>query len=68
MDTATALRQLADRQAITDLIYRDCRSVDRLDIPPGHSIWHEDGYAGYGEGAAGVRAATDVSRAPCPAQ
>jgi hypothetical protein len=38
----------ADRQAITDLIYRYCRSVDRLDIPLGHSIWHEDAMADYG--------------------
>lgn len=37
-----------DRQAITDLIYRYCRSVDRLDIELGHSIWHEDGIADYG--------------------
>jgi hypothetical protein len=42
-------REIADRQAITDLIYRYCRSVDRLDIPLGHSIWHEDGQADYGE-------------------
>jgi hypothetical protein len=39
---------LADRQHITDLIYRYCRSVDRLDIPLGHTIWHEDGTADYG--------------------
>jgi hypothetical protein len=38
----------ADRQAITDLIYRYCRSVDRLDIPLGHSIWHEGATADYG--------------------
>jgi hypothetical protein len=43
------LQALADRQAITELIYRYCRSVDRLDIPLGHSIWHEDGIADYGE-------------------
>lgn len=42
------LQQIADRQAITDLIYRYCRSVDRLDIPLGHSIWHDDGQADYG--------------------
>jgi hypothetical protein len=39
---------LADRQAITDLIYRYCRSVDRLDVPLGHSVWHDDGVADYG--------------------
>lgn len=43
------IQSLADRQAITGLIYRYCRSVDRLDIPLGHSIWHDDGYADYGE-------------------
>jgi hypothetical protein len=42
------LQTLIDRQAITDLIYRYCRSVDRLDIPLGHSVWHEDGVADYG--------------------
>lgn len=44
------LQALADRQSITDLIYRYCRAVDRLDIPLGHSIWHADGIADYGEG------------------
>lgn len=39
---------LFDRQAITDLIYRYCRSVDRLDVPLGHSIWHEGATADYG--------------------
>jgi hypothetical protein len=39
---------LADRLSITDLIYRYCRSVDRLDVPLGHSIWHEDATADYG--------------------
>jgi hypothetical protein len=38
----------ADRAQITDLIYRYCRAVDRLDVPLGHSIWHEDGWADYG--------------------
>jgi hypothetical protein len=47
-DTDTTVRALADRQQITDLIYRYCRSVDRLDIPLGHAIWHEDGLADYG--------------------
>jgi hypothetical protein len=48
MNTPATLQELADRQAITDLIYRYCRSVDRLDIPLGHSIWHADGRADYG--------------------
>ncbi|HSW11865.1 MAG TPA: nuclear transport factor 2 family protein [Solimonas sp.] len=49
MNDSDILRAVADRQAITDLIYRYCRAVDRLDIPLGHSVWHEDGHADYGE-------------------
>ncbi len=48
MNEDAAIDALADRMAITDLIYRYCRSVDRLDVPLGHSIWHEDGWADYG--------------------
>ena len=51
MNDAETLRATADRQEITDLIYRHCRSVDRLDIPLGRSIWHEDAIADYGEAA-----------------
>jgi hypothetical protein len=50
MNEAETLRVLADRQEITDLIFRYCRSVDRLDVTLGHSIWHEDGHADYGPG------------------
>ena len=49
MNDPETLRALVDRQEITDLIYRYCRSVDRLDVPLGHSIWHEDAIADYGE-------------------
>jgi hypothetical protein len=48
MSTAPNAPALADRQAITDMIYRYCRAVDRLDISLGHSIWHVDGVADYG--------------------
>ena len=48
MTEESRFNALADRLAITDLIYRYCRSVDRLDIPLGHSIWHDDGIADYG--------------------
>lgn len=37
--------EVADRLAITDKIYRYCRSVDRLDVPLGHSVFHEDSHA-----------------------
>jgi hypothetical protein len=42
------LEALASRQEITELIYRYCRSVDRLDAALGHSIWHDDATADYG--------------------
>lgn len=48
MPDSDTIRRLADKQAIRDLIYTYCRAVDRLDVPLGHSIWHEDGYADYG--------------------
>ena len=44
----TTIRDIADRQAITDQIYRYCRSMDRRDIPLGHKVFHEDATADYG--------------------
>ena len=40
---------LADKMAIQEQIRNYCRSVDRLDIPLGHGIFHEDAHADYGE-------------------
>ncbi len=40
--------QIADRQAISDQIYRYCRAMDRIDHELGYSIWHEGGTADYG--------------------
>lgn len=40
--------QLADKFAITEQLYRYCRSVDRLDVPLGHAVFHEDATADYG--------------------
>jgi hypothetical protein len=45
---ATDADSIADRQAITDQIYRYCRAMDRIDHELGYSIWHEDGTADYG--------------------
>ncbi|MEY2927409.1 MAG: hypothetical protein RL367_1886 [Pseudomonadota bacterium] len=39
---------IGDRQAITDLLYRYCRAMDRIDHELGYSIWHADGTADYG--------------------
>lgn len=50
MSQNDAMQVLADKQEITENLYRYCRSVDRLDIPLGHSIWHDDAVADYGPG------------------
>jgi hypothetical protein len=50
MSDTASIREVADRQAITDLIYRYCRAMDRIDHELGYSIWHDDGLADYGEG------------------
>ncbi|KHK89474.1 nuclear transport factor 2 family protein [Novosphingobium malaysiense] len=42
------IEQIAEKFAITEQIYRYCRSVDRLDVPLGHSVFHEDATADYG--------------------
>lgn len=48
MMDAAFMRTLADRQEITDLIYRYCRSMDRIDASLGYTIWHHDALADYG--------------------
>src|SRR5260370_6939854 len=49
MAESICLQAMADRQAITDQIYRYCRAMDRIDHELGYSIWHKDGLADYGE-------------------
>jgi SnoaL-like domain len=44
----SAAGEVADRLAIMEQIYRYCRSVDRLDVALGHSVFHEDSYADFG--------------------
>lgn len=39
---------LADKMAIQEQIRSYCRAVDRLDIPLGHGVFHEDSTADYG--------------------
>ncbi len=51
---ADLIIQLADRQAITDQIYRYCRAMDRIDHQLGYSIWHEGGTADYGQNYQGT--------------
>lgn len=49
MSDRDRVQELADKQAITELIHRYCRAVDRLDVELGHTIWHEDAIADYGD-------------------
>lgn len=39
------MSNLADKFAITEQLYRYCRSVDRLDTELGHGVFHEDALA-----------------------
>lgn len=48
MPSDAVVQQLIDRQQISELIYRYCRAVDRIDVALGHTIWHADGVADYG--------------------
>ena len=50
----TSRDETADRLAIMDKIYRYCRSVDRLDIAEGYSVFHEDSTADFGESYVGT--------------
>jgi hypothetical protein len=49
MNDTQMLRAVADRQAITELIHRFCRAVDRMDAELGYSVLHDDAVADYGE-------------------
>lgn len=48
MTNEDMLRELADKQAIHEALFKYCRSVDRLDVALGHSVFHEDSHADYG--------------------
>lgn len=48
MSDAAELRALLDKQAIAEQLANYCRAVDRLDIPLGHQVFHEDATADYG--------------------
>lgn len=57
MSGQDAIQELLDKQAITEIIYRYCRGLDRMDIEMTLSCWHEGGtddhgalYSGSAEG------------------
>ena len=41
-------QSFTDKLAIAEQLYRYCRSVDRLDVALGHSVFHPDSYADFG--------------------
>jgi hypothetical protein len=43
------LRELIDRQQISEALYTYCRAVDRVDRELGYSIWSEGATVDYGE-------------------
>lgn len=45
----TAIDELLAKQAITEVLYRYCRGLDRMDRELAGSCWHEDGTADYGD-------------------
>lgn len=54
MGQESARDEIVDRLAITDKIYRYCRSVDRLDVALGRSVFHKDSTADFGESYVGT--------------
>ncbi len=46
--SAAVLQAVVDRQTITDLIYRYCRAMDRMDAALGYTVWHENSEVDYG--------------------
>jgi SnoaL-like domain len=44
---SSELEMLSAKQAITEVLYRYCHAVDRIDPELGSRIWHADGLAHY---------------------
>jgi hypothetical protein len=42
------IRTLIDKQKISELLYRYCRAVDRIDPELGYTVWHDGAEADYG--------------------
>jgi hypothetical protein len=47
------IEELLAKQAITEVLYRYCRAIDRMDADLARSCWHADGTADYGDLYAG---------------
>jgi hypothetical protein len=46
-DDRPATDRIAATFAITEVLYRYCRGLDRMDVPLAKSVWHPDGTAHY---------------------
>lgn len=49
MDDVEAIEELLAKQAITEVLFRYCRGIDRMDRALVLSCWHPDGTADYGD-------------------
>ncbi len=47
METGGIGEEIAAKAAITEVLYKYCRSMDRIDADLGYQIWHDDGTAHY---------------------
>jgi len=45
--TDTAIETLLNKQAITEVLYRYCRAMDRIDREATLGVWHPDGTCNY---------------------
>ena len=48
MSDHAVVAELAAKQAITEVIYKYCRALDRMDLELAATIWHPGGTADYG--------------------
>jgi SnoaL-like domain len=47
-ESPSLIAEIAAKQAITEVVYRYCRALDRMDRDMAATIWHPDGTADYG--------------------
>lgn len=52
----STMETLLAKQAITEVLYRYCRGLDRMDRALAHSVWHEGATVDYGSIFAGTGA------------
>lgn len=53
-DRDPLVAELVAKQAITEVLHRYCRALDRMDRPLADDVWHPGGTADYGPGFSGT--------------